>query len=168
MTRTTTPATDAELAKSGTQQHFILSLGFSTTIHVASRGPLSWNGNTYQAIFFQLSGISSNDYGLDSAIIRLGNFDNALSDVIFSEGLDGKSAELRMLYGDGPWAVDDPIPLLIGEMDRVLNIDEFVDLQIIRPNANTFFTPSVYYEHQNILPAGSKVTLRNKTVTIGG
>lgn len=170
MTKTVSSYTTTEIAKRGASPHFLAYLGFSTPLYYSSRESITWAGDTFIPVYLDLINFSPDDFGADGGIIRLDNSDGALGAVILSQGIADKSIKVWELWGDGSppgtWGVNDVELIFDGVIDSSGPIGQVIDLRLARTTSLVSAMPRVFYEHENILPAGTKIQLNGTTVTI--
>ena len=163
---TLSPYNQAEVAKRGTKNRIIAYLDISTGLYLSSTGTVDYDGNTYFETFLDFTRIVPNDYGSQSASIRLGNFDGSLGTLLLGEDITDQAAQIYLLYGDGPWSAADGILIFDGIMEGVNTIDSVVTINLGRIGSGMLGVPNIYYEHQNILPSGTKINVQNSTITL--
>lgn len=170
MTKVVSSYTNTEIAKRGASPHFLLYLGFSTVLYYSSRETITWDGDTFIPVYFDIISFIPDDYGADRAVIRLDNSDGALGSVILSEGIADKTVKIYELWGDGSppgtWGVADVELIFEGVIDAAGPIAQTIDLLLARTHSLVAAMPRVFYEHENILPAGTKIQLGGTTITI--
>jgi len=169
VTKDVHPNTIINMSKEGTHPFFLLELSFSTPLRLSSRGVVNWDSKTWQSEYMEFGSLTTDDYTIDRASIRLNNSDGSVSALIQAEGIIDKPASLWIGYNTAQTIPQDEMILLIkGEIETVPFLGKFVDMILTRKSGRDLLVPHPYYHHKNILPAGTKVTLRNRTVIIGG
>ena len=152
-----------ELAKDYTQPIFLLYLGYTTPIRISTKGPTTWNSQTWQDAFLDVGNIQYGDYGDNSAVVRI--HPSWLSTLLAQDFAD-IPAELYQLFGNSPYAVGDGIQLIDGFGSEMQVSRDYIDLTLITTNSRFSQSPRSLYDHQNIQAAGTRVVLGSTTITI--
>lgn len=152
-----------EVAKAVTSPFFLLYLGFATPVYLSSRGTVTYLGDSWVQSLFDVLSVQYDDSGANVAAIRISR---DYRDTILSEGFAEIDMGLYAVWGAAPSAGDDALELIRGYGDDVVLGREFIDIRIVERDTSGPVSPRSHYEHQNIQPAGQKITIGNTTITI--
>ena len=160
-----TPSTRTaqELQKSITEPIVLSDLLFTPALYICTRGPITYDGQVYQAAQFDVSKIEYGDYGEQRATLRVSAL---LIDQVLNPGVIDKTVKVQMLWGQEPFDPGDSIELIEGVIGDVSIGLQWIDLHVTELHSTGVSAPRVYYDHQNIQPAGTTITLRSRTITI--
>lgn len=152
-----------EVAKAVTEPFFLLYIGTTTPIRISSRDAVTVLSNSWVSAYFDVGGIQYGEYGDNVASIRL---HKDYRDTILTNNFYELLFVLYMMWGSGPYVDADAVKLITGYGDSSAIHRDYVDVTIASQDSRTAAAPRVHYSHQNIQPAGSKITLANTTITI--
>jgi hypothetical protein len=166
--RTLTANVTAATARQVTAPHYLLALQFSTPLYLSSRESLVWNGLSWVSGDFRIRRLSPIRGGM-SAEVTLSNHDNAYSAIVLGEEVRGKKAQIWALYGDPPYAQDDPVALFSGEIDAVPEIADQVSLKLISKTAGAVRLPDIplsLFLGEDMPPDGTVIEWTGGKVTL--
>lgn len=153
----------AEVSKTIPEPVFVISIGTGPPINISTRGPTTWSGVTFEQGFLEIDEIKYGDYGDHVAKVRISS---AFLDTLLSQELIEKSIVIGLLWGQPPYAADDLVTLFDGVIESGRYGRQTIDLVCVNVNAYATTVPQVFYEHQNLQPAGTTVTIRTNTYVI--
>lgn len=161
--RTPSARTASELKKEVTEPLFIVQLGLAPPVYLSTRGPTLYEGITYELANLEILGLDYEDNGDNSCALRL---DGNYSQLVISGFLVGKSLWIAQLWGQEPFSSGDAIVLFDGVVNDTGIDRNWVSIEGRQTNAHILTIPALFYDHQNIQPAGTEITIRTNTYVI--
>jgi len=147
------------------KEGFLVEFGFSTTIRYSSRQAVTWNGNAYTLMDMMLSLKTD---GSGGALVIKDN-DYALTDIAAAQGTAGKSAIVRLLYGeDTTPAAGDADIFFEGEIGPAACRHDVWTMKLIESEAK--FMPDILINEANgfnhIPPDGTEISTPNGIIVL--
>ena len=161
--RTPSARTASELQKAITEPVFIVRLGLMPVVYLSTRGPTLWAGNVYEDANLELLGLDYEDNGNTVVSLR---FDSAYGQLAIDGALIGKSLFVRALWGQEPFADEDAIVLFGGVISDANISRNWTEIEGRGVNSAVLTVPALFYDHQNVQPAGTEITIRANTFVI--
>ena len=155
--------TAAEIQKPYTEPIFLIELQFQTTVYLSTRGPTLWNFINWEQAQVQMGNIQYGDNGEYGASLRLPPA--YMSEALFP-GIINRTVSIGQLWGVEPFAIEDLVFLIEGAISDVKLAAEWIDIAIAQPQVQGLKSPRYTYDHQNLQPAGTRVTINTRTIEI--
>ena len=140
--RTLTAKVAAATAQTITAPHYLVALHFSTPLYLASRPGVVWNGISWVQGDFSVHNLTTRRGGQQGEI-RLVDHDGAYGAVVLNEEVRGAKVEIWALYGEPPYADEDPQPLFCGVVHGVPEIGDLVRLSLSTANGIASRLPNI-------------------------
>lgn len=157
--------TAQQLQEAITRPIFLVELGFTIPVYLSTRGPTTISGgNTYEAAQMEVAGIQSGDGGELRATVRLSP---AYIDQVVTNSIVDTPIKIDGLWGEEPFFGVDAIRLFDGVVSDAPVSRDWIDLACVQSNSQGEQVPAVYYAHQNLQPAGTKIAIKGFTIIIG-
>jgi len=136
MTIPLTTAQDNELVKTVQKpKHFVeISLGVQT-IRLCTGDTITWNGNTYQKAGLKVSDITTGKAGVQQCRIEILDSNHVWKKLAVATGFEFRLVSVWEVYGEQPFAVDDPIKVFLGEIVRVPSMRDTIVFDCMTTNA---------------------------------
>ena len=167
--RSISPTNAAAIGQPHTEPIFLLDLGLQpSAILLSTKGPTTF-GNppfqvTYEQGYLEIHQLKWNPDGSATAVVGISS---AFKDEAISGGIIDTPFVLSMTYNNGtniPFS--DFIELLRGTVQDSPIERLTITLRCARLDSETLRLPFLEYEHQNIQPPGTKITINNNTIVI--
>lgn len=147
-----------------TEPLFLVEIGFTPPIYLSTRGPTLFDGMTYEQAMVEVLAFDSDDAGENQARLRL---HSAYTDMAISQSMIDKPIKIGELWGDeASYDPNDMVYLLDGVISDAQIQRDYIDVQATQFNAGVSHPPGLFYDHQNIQPAGTRITIRTNTFII--
>lgn len=155
--------TAAEIKKPVTDPFFLIQLDFSGMVYLSTRGPTLWNGISWEQAQVEMGSVEYGDYGEYVANLRV---PPAYKSQVVFQGVIDRAVYIGALWGEPPYAVEDIINLFEGVVIEARVTESWVDLRLGQRETEQLFSPRQSYEHQNMQPSGTRVTINQTTIEI--
>lgn len=170
MSRTITPAQQAEVAKNITTPIYLVELGFNTPLYYSSRQQVLYGGNTFTED--KLTKVALKDTkGIMSARLHISNIDLNIGNTAIAETLQGKTCKVYIDYTIAG-TTSDAILLLDGIVNEISNINtKEVVLNATSISVNIAYSPRIYCApplFNHAVPAGTLINWGGSVYEIKG
>lgn len=137
----TTEQQNALAAAEPKPRQFVEIVFGANTLRLASGKDITWNGNIYVKSGLSVSDVVTGKGGVQTCRIKLINELYTYSDYAINTGFAYREVKYWKVYGDGPYAVDDPILKFTGEIISIPQMGEEIVLNCATKNAATRMVP---------------------------
>lgn len=149
---------------------FFVELGFSTILHLSTRGDHSWGGYAWTGgRLGRVSGLQWDGKGQQSGSIDLINTDLAYSALVLNEGVADRAVRIWKFYGDNPDTLD-PVAVFDGVADTADIGADAVRITLLGENTRTLYSPRRFIGpgtgFNHLTPAGRKITWGGQTIEL--
>ena len=152
-----------EVAKAVTSPIILLYVGYVTPLYLATKGPVTWNSQTWQQTWIDINHISFDDAGDNRASVRVSP---AWLSTLLAEDFADATVQIWQLWGDPTYAVGDGVSLFEGVGEDVRISRDYIDLELVQKGFKSAVSPRHLYAHENQLAAGTVITVGTTTITI--
>jgi hypothetical protein len=166
MARTLTSNLQAALAERVTTPGYFAEIAFATTLRLSTRGLQEWNGNSWIARGFTVSGFSSDiATPAQSGRIAITDSDGAVRTVILREGIAGRTVNLWKFYGDAPDDAD-PVQIFSGAGDAASfdSASGVTSINLVQRGSRELYAPRRFMTRANgfsVLPVAGRIVSFN-------
>ena len=147
------------------REHFLVRIGFSTSLYLSSRGDITFDSQAYTGANMELELIVGGRGGTLSFYDE--NF--AVIGSLISEGAAGIPVDVWALYGDAPFAAADDDLIFSGELDDWGMNDAGISIRLTEPEE--IFVPNITINQANgfnHLPIpGTRFNTPNGVIVLG-
>ena len=167
--RTVSSKVSTATAQQVTAPHYLLALYFSTPLYLTSRDALVWDGLSWVTGDFSIGRLAPARGGMGGELSLI-NHDNAYSAIVLGEEVRGRTVKIWGLYGEPPYAQDDPVPLFSGVISAVPRIGDEVVLSLTSERAVSTRVPDIplsLFLGEDMPPPGTVIEWAGGTVTLG-
>jgi hypothetical protein len=153
---------------------YFLRIAFATPLYLSSRGELPWNGQTWSAGSFTISGLAiDGSQSAQDGTLVLTDTDFSITQRILTEGLADKRIDIWAFYSDVPLDPPDAVLVFSGVADDVdmEPASARVTVNLQQESARNLFCPRHYITREqgfSMLPAsGMQINFDGKTYILG-
>lgn len=162
MPRTLSSATVTATAQAVTRPFYVAQLDWDgTTYRLSTGASVSWNGYTWDGGSLSVEDLRALPAGGMEGTISLTNADGSAAALVLNHPIEEVAVALWTLYGDGPYAAADGVPVFTGVVDAADLTATRVRLTLTTEGRRRALGPRIYAVPPlcNHLPAPGSVVV---------
>jgi len=116
-------------------RHLVEIILGAQTIRVCTGDTIVWNGNTYQKAGLKVSDVKLGKAGTQQCRITLLDEDHVWKKLAVQTGFEFRQVTIWEVYGEQPYAEDDPLKIFYGEIVQVPSLGNKIVFDCMTCNA---------------------------------